>query len=90
MGRGSIYPARRVLAVNLRRFRLSRDLSQDVLAENAGLRQALISAIEVGTANPTLNSLESIALALGISVGDLLTSGRTLEENEKAKPKRRN
>ena len=74
MGRGPIHPARRVLAANLRRLRLAREVSQDVLADNAGLRQALVSAIEVGTANPTLNSLESLAFALGVTVGDLLTS----------------
>jgi transcriptional regulator with XRE-family HTH domain len=61
-----------VLAANLRRLRLARDLSQDELADSAGVRQALVSAIEVGTANPTLNSLESLALALGVTVGELL------------------
>jgi predicted transcriptional regulator len=51
---------RRVLARNLRRLRLERDFSQDDLAAKAGLRQALISAIEVGTANPTLDSLDRL------------------------------
>jgi transcriptional regulator with XRE-family HTH domain len=72
MARGPAHSARRVLAANLRRLRLARDLSQDELADSAGVRQALVSAIEVGTANPTLNSLESLALALGVTVGELL------------------
>ena len=72
MARGPAHPARRVLAANLRRLRLARDLSQDELADGAGVRQALVSAIEVGSANPTLDSLERISLALGVSVGDLL------------------
>lgn len=72
MAKGPFHPARRVLAANLRRLRVARDLSQDELAANAGIRQALVSEIEVGSANPTLNSLESIAHALGVTVGDLL------------------
>jgi transcriptional regulator with XRE-family HTH domain len=75
MARGPTHPARRVLAANLRRLRLARDLSQDELADSAGVRQALVSAIEVGTANPTLDSLERIAVALGGTVGDLLAGG---------------
>lgn len=74
MARGPAHPARRVLAANLRRLRLARDLSQDELADSAGVRQALVSAIEVGTANPTLDSLERIAIALGGTVGDLLAA----------------
>ncbi|MEH2473333.1 transcriptional regulator with XRE-family HTH domain [Nitrobacteraceae bacterium AZCC 2161] len=35
------------------------------------MRQALVSAIEVGTANPTLNSLELLAAALEIALADL-------------------
>ena len=37
----------------------------------AGLRQALISAIEVGTANPTLESLDRLASALGTELAVL-------------------
>jgi transcriptional regulator with XRE-family HTH domain len=64
---------KRLLASNLRRLRLRREWSQDDLADEAGVRQALISALEVTTANPTLESLDKIAAALGVEVADLLT-----------------
>jgi transcriptional regulator with XRE-family HTH domain len=63
--------ARRVLARNLRRLRLERGWSQDDLAAEAGIRQALVSAIEVGTANPTLASLEKFAVTLGVTLAEL-------------------
>jgi transcriptional regulator with XRE-family HTH domain len=63
---------RRLLARNLRRLRLAQSLSQDALADAANVRQALISAIEVATANPTLQSLDQVAAALGVEVAALL------------------
>ena len=71
MGRPPTRSARRVLARNLRRIRRERELSQDELAAEANVRQALVSAIEVGTANPTMDSLERLAVALGVTMGDL-------------------
>jgi transcriptional regulator with XRE-family HTH domain len=63
---------KRLLARNLRRLRLERSWSQDDLAAEAKVRQALVSAMEVATANPTLESLEKVAAALGIEVVELL------------------
>lgn len=72
MAKREIPSTKRILARNLRRLRLERGLSQDDLAAEAGLRQALISAIEVGTANPTLDSLDRLASALKIDLSVLL------------------
>ena len=63
---------KRLLARNLRQLRLKRAWSQDDLADEAGVRQALVSALEVATANPTLESLDKVAVALGVDVADLL------------------
>ncbi|WP_371422012.1 helix-turn-helix domain-containing protein [Tardiphaga sp.] len=71
MAKREVLSAKRILARNLRRLRLERALSQDDLAAEAGLRQALISAIEVGTANPTLESLDRLASALGADLAVL-------------------
>jgi len=71
MGRLDQDQARRVLAHNVRRLRLDRGLSQDELATEADIRQALVSSIEAATANPTLNSILKIAAALGVEVADL-------------------
>ncbi|WP_271585645.1 helix-turn-helix domain-containing protein [Bradyrhizobium sp. CCBAU 45389] len=61
-----------MLARNLRRLRLERSWSQYDLADETRLRQALISALELATANPTLDSLDKIAFALGVEVAELL------------------
>lgn len=71
MAKREVLSAKRILARNLRQLRLGRALSQDDLAAEAGLRQALISAIEVGTANPTLESLDRLASALEIDLAAL-------------------
>jgi len=63
--------ARRILARNLRRLRLERGWSQDDLAAEAGTRQALVSAIEIGEANPTLASLEKLAATLEVTLAEL-------------------
>ncbi|MGY4480157.1 helix-turn-helix domain-containing protein [Bradyrhizobium sp. USDA 3364] len=63
---------KRQLARNLRRLRLARSWSQDDLAAEANVRQALVSAIEVATANPTLESLDKVAAALGVDVAELV------------------
>jgi transcriptional regulator with XRE-family HTH domain len=64
--------AKRLLARNLRQLRLQRSWSQDDLADAARVRQALVSALEVATANPTLESLDKIAAALGVEIADLV------------------
>ena len=61
----------RILAGNVRRLRQEAGLSQDGLAEAAKVRQALISEVELGEANPTLESLTKIANALKIPVANL-------------------
>jgi len=48
--------------------------SQHDLANEADVRQALVSAIEVATANPTLETLDKFAAALGLDVADLLNA----------------
>ncbi|MDE5444408.1 helix-turn-helix domain-containing protein [Bradyrhizobium sp. CSA207] len=63
---------KRLLARNLRELRLQRSWSQYDLADEASLRQALISALELATANPTLESLDKISAALGVEVAELL------------------
>lgn len=52
---------------NLRAIRISAGLSQVQLAEKAGVTQSLVSKIEKGQANPTLDVIEAIAGALGTS-----------------------
>jgi transcriptional regulator with XRE-family HTH domain len=59
------------LAKKVKSLRLARMMSQQDLASAADTRQALISSIENGDANPTLDSLIKLAHALGVEVGEL-------------------
>jgi transcriptional regulator with XRE-family HTH domain len=54
---------------------LKQRLSQNVLADEAGVTQALVSAIERGRANPRVESLERLALVLGVRIGELFEEG---------------
>ena len=55
----------------IRSLRLEAGMSQVVFGERCGFYQTYLSRIENGQANPTLNALEVVASALGISVFEL-------------------
>jgi transcriptional regulator with XRE-family HTH domain len=55
----------------VRALRLETGLSQVEFGERCGFYQTYLSRIENGQANPTLNAMEVIANAFGISVFDL-------------------
>lgn len=55
----------------VRALRLETGMSQVVFGEKCGFYQTYLSRIENGQANPTLNAIEVIANALGITVFEL-------------------
>ncbi len=55
----------------VRRLRNERGLSQVVFAEHCGFYQTYLSRLERGMANPTLNALDVIAAAFGMSIFEL-------------------
>ncbi|WP_271672244.1 helix-turn-helix domain-containing protein [Bradyrhizobium sp. CCBAU 51627] len=57
-------------------LRLSLEMTQADLAEEAEVRRALVSEVERGEANPTLDSIVRIAIALGVDAAELLGSDR--------------
>ena len=65
------HPANVRLAKRVKSLRLARMMSQQDLAAAADTRQALVSSIEGGDANPTLDSLIKLADALGVEVAEL-------------------
>jgi transcriptional regulator with XRE-family HTH domain len=64
------------VAANVKALRESRRWSQEELAEAAGLSRDAISRIERGDREPRLATLEAIACAAGLEVGQLLGSGK--------------
>ncbi len=56
----------------LREIRQEKGLSQEALADKAGLHRTYISQVERGLKSPSLRSLEQIAQALGIPASALL------------------
>jgi len=63
---------RRVVASNVRRVRLSRSLSQEALAHEAGLHRTFIGHVERGRSNLSIDNLERLANALKVPPFQLL------------------
>lgn len=66
---------RQNLAVNLRRIRSERNLSQDELADICGLHRTFIGGIERAERNITIATLEKIADSLKLDPISLITRG---------------
>lgn len=64
--------SRAILASNLRAMRQERGLSQEALADIAGLHRTYVSSVERCERNATLDTLDRLSLALGITSSDLL------------------
>lgn len=63
-----------VMATNLRRMRHDRDMTQEELADRAGLSARYIGAIERADVSASVTVLGQIADALGVEAGELLKS----------------
>ncbi len=57
---------------NAARLRDAAGLTQEALAERAGMSQQYISDLERGKLNPTVVTLYELATALGVGVGELV------------------
>lgn len=61
----------------MRELRLEAGLSQVEFAEKCGFYQTYLSRVENGHANPTLNAMEVIATAFGLTVFELFDRFRS-------------
>ena len=66
-------PLRRVLAENMRRLRRQKGLSQEALADLAGLHHTYVGAVERCEQNISLDNIARLADALGTPAPVLLT-----------------
>jgi transcriptional regulator with XRE-family HTH domain len=62
-----------VVAANLRRLRTEAELSIGEVARRAGVSKSTVSSLESGTANPSIETLWAIAVALGLPFGQLVS-----------------
>jgi transcriptional regulator with XRE-family HTH domain len=69
-------------------MRLELGLSQEELAERAGLHWVYISGVERGVRNPSLKTIASLARALGVTPDTLLRDGDTPAPRPRKRPKR--
>ena len=65
---------------NIKRIRLAKSLSQKEVTINASLDTAQYSRIENGKTDPSVNTLERIAKAMGITLAELFASTDELKE----------
>ena len=65
-----------VIAGNLRRLRTARRMSLATLAGRADVAKATLANLEQGRGNPTIETLWSLALGLGVAFSDLLEDRR--------------
>lgn len=64
---------REVLAFNMRRFRRELGLSQEALADAAGLDRTYISSLERCRYGATIDAVAKLAAALCVNPAELLT-----------------
>lgn len=67
---------RKVLADNIRRFRGEQGLSQEGLADRAGLHRTFVGAVERCERNISLDNIAKLAAALGVKPGRLLDEAK--------------
>lgn len=68
--------ARCIFAENLRKARLAKELSQEDLAELANLHRTYVGSVERAERNVSIDNMERLAAAVGVSLPALLQEGK--------------
>lgn len=68
--------ARQRLAIQLRERRKEVGLSQEALADLAGLHRTYVGSIERCERNVSIDNIEKLAIALSTDIADLLAAAR--------------
>ena len=64
--------SRDALARNIRRIRALKGISQEALADIAGLHRTYVGSVERGERNISIDNIDKLAAALGISSAELM------------------
>ena len=65
-------PLRRVFGVNVRNRRKALNLSQEELADRAGVHRTYMGAVERAEKNVSIDNLDRISIAVGATAAELL------------------
>ena len=69
----AVTSARQNLADNLKALRLTKNLSQEALAFEAGLHRTFVAHVERGSRNISIDNIDRLANALGTTASELLS-----------------
>jgi transcriptional regulator with XRE-family HTH domain len=72
-----ILESQQVFGKLIRELRHGSDISQEDLADRAGLHRTYISLLERGLRNPSLTVIQQLASALKVSMADLMAEFET-------------
>ena len=76
--------AQLLFARNMRRIRLSLEMTQERLAEQAELHPNYISSVERAERNISIRNIERIAKALGVTMAELVSQPENTAETKPA------
>ena len=65
-------PTQRRLIMRLKRIRAQRGLSQEQLADTAGVSRQYLSRLEIGRHDPSVSTMVKLAKALKVKVAELV------------------
>lgn len=74
---------KKILGDAVRKARVRINMSQEQLAESAGLDRTYIGGVERGERNPSLISLKKIADGLGLKLAELFAEMQALDSRDK-------